>query len=331
MNAMLLAAGRSTRLGALGERLPKPLVPICGYPAIRFGCAALERAGFRDVVVNLHHHSEALRDALGDGSGSGLRIVYSDEPELLGTGGGLARAAGLLGEGPVLVMNAKVVADVDLRAVVAAHQTSGADATLVLRDDPDAASWGAITTDGEDRIVSILGTSGPQPARGPLTDRMFTGIQVVGPRIRARLRPIFSDTVRDGYIPALLDGAHLQAFVASGYFAEHSTPERYLQGNLALLHHPALISHPPGPLVGVDPSARIDASARLIPPLRIGAGVEVQAGAIVGPEVVLGTDSRVASGVHLTRTIVWPGVTVTASHADTVLTPDGPVKVAPSA
>lgn len=327
---MLLAAGRSTRLGALGERLPKPLVPICGYPAIRFGCAALERAGFQEVVVNLHHHSQALREALGDGRGSGLRVVYSDEPELLGTGGGLARAAALLGEGPVLVMNAKVVADVDLRAVVAAHEASGADATLVLRDDPDAAGWGAIAADAAGRIVSILGTSGPHPPRGLVTERMFTGIQVAGPRLRARLRPIFSDTVREGYIPALLEGAHLHAFVASGYFAEHSTPERYLQGNLVLLRNPALIPHPPGPLVGVDPSARIEAGAVLISPLRIGAGAVIQAGAVVGPDVVLGNHSRVAPGAHLTRTIVWSSVTATESHTDSVLTTEGPVKVGPS-
>jgi mannose-1-phosphate guanylyltransferase len=330
MNAMLLAAGRSTRLGALGERLPKPLVPICGYPAIQFGCAALERAGFREVVVNLHHHAQALRDALGNDPG-GLRVVYSDEPELLGTGGGLARAAALLGDGAVLVMNAKVVADIDLRAVVAAHEASGADATLVLRDDPDAARWGAIGADTEGRIVSILGASGPHPPRGPRVERMFTGIQVVGPRIRARLRPIFSDTVREGYIPALLEGAHLHAMVATGYFAEHSTPERYLQGNLALLRAPALIPHPPGPLVGIDPGARVEAGALLIPPLRIGAGAVVQSGAVVGPEVVLGDDTRVAPGARLTRTIVWPGVTAAGSHTDAVLTADGPVQVLPSA
>jgi mannose-1-phosphate guanylyltransferase len=329
MNAMLLAAGRSTRLGALGERLPKPLVPICGYPTIRFGCAALERAGFREVVVNLHHHAQALRDALGDGPG-GLRVVYSEEPELLGTGGGLARAAALLGDGAVLVMNAKVVADIDLSAVVAAHEASGADATLVLRDDPDAARWGAIAADAGGRIVSILGAAGPHPPRGPLVERMFTGIQVVGPRIRGRLRPIFSDTVRDGYIPALREGAHLHAVVATGYFAEHSTPERYLQGNLALLRAPTLIPHPPGPLVGIDPGARVEPGALLIPPLRIGAGAVVQSGAVVGPEVVLGDDTRVVPGAHLTRTVVWPGVTAAGSHTDTILTADGPVQVVPA-
>jgi len=324
MKAMLLAAGRSTRLGVLGERLPKPLVPICGYPAIRFGCAALVRAGFGEVVVNLHHHGRAIRTALGDGRDVGLAVAYSEEPELLGTGGGVAQAASLLGDGPVLVMNAKVVADVDLRAVVAAHEASGADATLVLRDDPDAAGWGAIATDPTGRIVSILGTSGSRPSQGPVTERMFTGIQVISARLRQRLRPVFSDTVRDAYIPALLEGAHLQSFVTGGYFAEHSTPERYLKGNLALLRDPTLVPHPPGPLVGIASGARIDPAARLIPPFRIASGAVVEAGVTIGPEVVLGEDTRMTAGAHLERTVVWPGVTLTGRHTTAVITPDGP-------
>jgi mannose-1-phosphate guanylyltransferase len=325
---MLLAAGRSTRLGALGERLPKPLVPICGYPAIRFGCAALAQAALGDVVVNLHHHGDAIRRALGDGGDMGLAITYSDEPELLGTGGGLARASALLGDGPVLVMNAKVVADVDLRAVLAAHAASGADATLVLRDDPDAAGWGAITADASGRIVSILGAAGPRAPTGAVVARMFTGIQVVCARIRDRLRPVFCDTVRDGFIPALQDGADLRAYVASGYFAEHSTPERYLQGNLALLRQPSLIPHPPGPLVGLDGRARIDPGARIVGPVRIAADAVVEAGAVVGPEVVLGAGARVASGVRISRSVVWPAATVTADCTSTVVTPDGPIPIA---
>jgi len=327
MKAMLLAAGRSTRLGVLGERLPKPLVPICGYPAIRFGCAALVRAGFRDVVVNLHHHGPAIRTALGDGRDIGLAVAYSDEPDLLGTGGGVAQAAPLLGDGPVLVMNAKVVADVDLRAVVEAHEASRADVTMVLRDDPDAARWGAVTADAAGRIVSILGTAGPRAPQGGLTARMFTGIQVISARLRQRLRPVFSDTVRDAYIPALLEGARLQAFVTGGYFAEHSTPERYLKGNLALLRDPALVPHPPGPLVGTDSAARIDPAARLIGPFRIAAGAVVEAGATVGPEVSLGENTRVATGAHLERTVVWPGVTATGHHANAVITSDGPQSI----
>jgi mannose-1-phosphate guanylyltransferase len=335
MKAMLLAAGRSTRLGALGERLPKPLVPICGYPAIRFGLQTLLQAGLSDVVVNLHHHAALIRAALGDGAAHGATVTYSDERELLGTGGGLAHAGALLGEGPVLVMNAKVVADVDLRAVLAAHRASGADATLVVRDDPDARGWGAIAADAAGRIVSILGQPGPDepkahPVDGPVAERMFTGIQIVGPSIRARLRPVFCDTVRDGYIPALREGANLRVFVADGYFAEHSTPERYLAGNLALLRQPALVRFPPGPLSGTHPSARIAPTARLVGPVRIDVDVVVGAGAIVGPDVVLGAGARVAAGVSLNRTVVWPGVSVDKNVAGAVCTPDGVVQIEPA-
>lgn len=326
---MLLAAGRSTRLGALGSRLPKPLVPVCGYPPIRFALSALVRAGLTDVVVNLHHHGDMIRAALGDGAAFGAAVTYSPEVELLGTGGGLAHARPLLGPGPVLAMNAKVVADVDLQAVVQAHLASGADATLVLRDDPRAREWGPIAADQTGRIVSILG-QGLQAAVTPIgavVERMFTGIQVVGPAILDRLRPVFCDTVRDGYIPALGGGANIRAFVLEGYFAEHSTPERYLAGNLALLRQPGLLRFPPGPLDGIDATAFVDPTARLQPPVRIDAGAYVGAGAVVGPDVVVGTGASVGAGVHLSRVVVWPDVAVTADAHDAVITGDAVVSV----
>src|SRR5580692_12787256 len=137
MNVMLLAAGRSTRLGALGAALPKPLVPICGYPAIAFGLTACARAGLARAVVNVFHHGDVLRETLGAAS-QGVSLAYSVETELLGTGGGLALARPRFDAGAVLVMNAKVVANLELRALLAAHAAGGAHATMLLRDDPDA-------------------------------------------------------------------------------------------------------------------------------------------------------------------------------------------------
>src|SRR5688500_10234635 len=110
MQVMILAAGKSTRLGSLGAVLPKPLVPVCGYPAITFGLALCRHAGLHDVVVNLHHHGDLIREALGDGAAHRVKIAYSDEAEeLLGTGGGVKRARGLFRSEPVLIMNGKVV------------------------------------------------------------------------------------------------------------------------------------------------------------------------------------------------------------------------------
>src|SRR5437868_5008735 len=102
---MLLAAGRSTRLGALGLAAPKPLVPVCGHPAIRFGLHAAARAGARRAVVNVFHRGDLVQAVLGERAVSGasgttsdrrpaveIAIAYSVETELLGTGGGLAKA-----------------------------------------------------------------------------------------------------------------------------------------------------------------------------------------------------------------------------------------------
>src|SRR5262245_63646284 len=102
MNAMLLAAGRSTRLGPLGAALPKPLVPVCGYPAIAYGLAACARAGFGRAVVNVFHHGDLLRQTLGARQG-GVALAYSVETELLGTGGGIAKARELMDPGRLLV------------------------------------------------------------------------------------------------------------------------------------------------------------------------------------------------------------------------------------
>ena len=138
-------------------------------------------------------------------------------------------------------MNAKVVADLDLAAFTAAHGGGGAVATMLVRDDPDARRWGAIASDETGRVVGILDARSPRPPEGRVTERMFTGVHVVEPALLDRLKPVFSDVIRDAYIPALLAGETIRAEILPGYFAEHSTPERYLEGNLALLANPALV------------------------------------------------------------------------------------------
>jgi NDP-sugar pyrophosphorylase family protein len=323
MNAMLLAAGRSTRLGALGLTLPKPLVPVCGIPAIGFGLHAAARAGARRAVVNVFHRGDLIQRAIGDGRAFGIDVDYSVEEELLGTGGGLAKARALFGPGPVLVMNAKVVAELDLSGLWGTHARSGAVATMLLRDDPDPRRWGAIATDATGRVVGILDARSPRPPEGPVTERMFTGVHVLAPGLLDRLQPVVCDVIRDAYVPALGAGETISAVVCEGYFAEHSTPERYLAGNLALLRDPGRLSDPPGPLVGVDGDASIAADANLVSPHRIQAGAVVEAGATIGPDVVLGAGARVTAGVRLSRAVVWAGATVSADATDVVVTPSG--------
>jgi NDP-sugar pyrophosphorylase family protein len=225
-----------------------------------------------------------------------------------------------------LVINGKVVADVDLRDFLSGHVESGAEGSLLLRDDPDPRKWGAIGVDATGRVVSILTARSPIPPEGPVTERMFTGIHVMEPSLLERLRPQPCDVIRDAYIPALEAGARIAAQALGGYFAEHSTPARYLAGNLDLLHNPSLVPHPPGPLTGIAPTAQT-AGARLVPPYRIGAGAVVEAGAEIGPAVVIGARARIGAAARVRNAVVWADTAVDGELDRAVATPEGVVPI----
>jgi len=308
----------------MGLALPKPLLPVCGYPVITFGIELCRRAGLTDIVINLHHHGDKIGQSLGDGSRFGVRLRYSAEEELLGTGGALWKARYMFSPGPVLVLNGKVAADIDLRAVMAAHgdAAQGTVATMVVREDPNPELWAPIGVDTTGAVLSIRGKRADRTALGRVLPRMFTGIHVVEPGLLDRLPQGVSDVIGDAYIPALLAGNRIGSLTMTGYFAEHSTPERYLAGNLDLLQNPAFLPQAPGPLVGVDAGAQVDPSAHICAPVRIAAGAVVEAGAVVGPLTVVCAGGRVAAGAEIARSVVWPGATASGKQVGAVFTPE---------
>src|SRR6185295_13685739 len=96
MRAMILAAGYGTRLWPLTIDRAKPAIPFMGKPLVGYVAEYLASYGFEDVVVNLHHRPESVREALGDGSRFGARFHYVEEHEILGTGGAIVNARELL-------------------------------------------------------------------------------------------------------------------------------------------------------------------------------------------------------------------------------------------
>ena len=113
MKAMILAAGRGTRLRPLTDHTPKPLLPVAGKPLIEYHIEALAVADIHDLVINHAHLGERVEQLLGDGSRWGVEIKYSPEAEALGTGGGIFKALPLLGPQPFTVVNGDVWTDYD--------------------------------------------------------------------------------------------------------------------------------------------------------------------------------------------------------------------------
>ncbi|MGB8511041.1 MAG: nucleotidyltransferase family protein, partial [Pyrinomonadaceae bacterium] len=108
MRAMILAAGYGTRLWPLTIDRAKPAIPFMGRPLVGYVAEYLAAYGCRDVVVNLHHRPESVREALGDGSRFGVRLHYVEEPTILGTSGALDNARALLDGDTFIVINGKL-------------------------------------------------------------------------------------------------------------------------------------------------------------------------------------------------------------------------------
>ncbi len=202
MKAMILAAGLGTRLRPLTHTTPTVLLPVAGRPILEWNLLLLKRHGITEVIINLYHLGEQIVRALGDGARLGLRLAYSHEPTLQGTGGGIKQAAPFLKGGPFLVLNGDTLSDCDLTALIAAHRASRALATLAVRDDPEASSWGPVC--------------------------MFAGIQVMEQAVLDAIPP-GPGSIIDVYGSLLRQGRLLHGYRMSGYWSDIGTQERYAQ------------------------------------------------------------------------------------------------------
>lgn len=239
MRAMVLAAGLGTRLRPLTLDRPKPLVELAGRPVIAYNLSLLRRYGVRDVIINLHHHGDALRAALGDGSGFDLRIHYSPEDPLLDTGGAIKNAEALLAPDDFLVLNGDTVIDLPLDRLIAAHSARRATATLVLRHDPEQARYGLVEIDDGARVRRFLGAPPDWPA--PLEPYMFAGVHMLSSRVfdyMPELRPI--SITREVYPRMLAADEPLYGFPFTGFWRVIDTADDLARAERALAVAPPL-------------------------------------------------------------------------------------------
>ncbi|MBM4123903.1 MAG: NDP-sugar synthase [Nitrospira sp.] len=225
MKAMILAAGLGTRLRPLTNHRPKPLLPIAGRPLIVWNLLLLRRHGITEVIVNLHHLGPLIEEALGDGAALGLRLTYSYEPVILGTGGGIKQAEPFFCGEPFLVLNSDTLLEIDLGAVMQFHHRQGGLATMVLRDDPEAARWGAVEVDADQRVLRINGRGVADV--GPSATRMFAGVHVMHPKLLRDVPAGRESSIIDAYIREIERGEAVFGFRMTGYWSDVGTPQRY--------------------------------------------------------------------------------------------------------
>lgn len=191
MRAMIFAAGLGTRLKPLTDTMPKALLPLAGKTLLQWQIERLQAAGISDIVVNIHHLGEQIIDYLQQNDGFGCRVQISDERDaLLETGGGLLKAASLLGENePVLVCNVDILSNIDLPRLMAAHKAD--DLATVVVSNRETQRYLLFSGEGALRGWMNRKTGEYRPASAEKEDLVpmaFSGMQIVSPEFFAELR-----------------------------------------------------------------------------------------------------------------------------------------------
>ncbi len=243
MKAMILAAGFGTRLFPLTIDRTKPAIPFLGKPLVGYVAEYIARFGIRDIIVNLHHQPDSVKAALGDGTDFGVAITYTiEKPDILGTAGALANAREYLEDAPFLIVNGKIITDIDISAAMETHQQSGALATMVLKPNIKREKFTIVET--ESGYIKRFGPHAAPVTEEELRDTehdiatplMFTGIHILEPRVLDLIKPdVYSDIVPDVYIPALRAGEKIAAHISTGNWYELSTIPRYLDISLSMM------------------------------------------------------------------------------------------------
>lgn len=313
MKAMVLGAGLGTRMAPLAGRIAKPALPILGEPLALRMVRMLASQGVSQVVVNTHAHPDSLRLALAEAP---IPVVFSHEPTLRGTGGGVLGARRWLeGPDPFLVLNGDMVVDVDLAALLRSHRAGGTLATLLLRDDPRKRAFGELGYDAAGGLCRITDrvSTGPESGSG-----LFTGVHLLEPALFERMpdRTTF-DSMVDVYVPLLRQGIRLSTSLQSrsACWWPAGTPSELLDANLEALKGLPEVQYGNGqdPRNSIYLGLKSRVEGEIEGPAWIGNAAVVEAGGRAGPWIVLSPGSRVASGARIERSLALPGAVVEAN------------------
>lgn len=218
MKAFILAAGNGSRLKPLTDHVPKPLLPVIGRPSICFQLAGLRMAGIEDIIINIHHLGDKIRDFFEHHRNFGFNIHFSEEESLLGTGGALKKCSDMLNE-PFLLLNADIVSNLNITVLMIAMEQYK-DQTILALSKESLEDKYSVAVKGS-RIVDFSGLANS----GYADDHEYIGAAIIMPELVKMLPEGVSHIVNSGFIPQAKKGA-LAYYLHPGWWFDTGTKVR---------------------------------------------------------------------------------------------------------
>jgi mannose-1-phosphate guanylyltransferase len=322
MKAMILAAGKGTRVRPLTYDLPKPMIPVLGKPVMAYLIEHLRKHGITEIMVNVSHLHEKIEEYFGEGEQFGVQIGYSFEGYTKEDGGVVAVPIGSAGgmkkiqefggffDDTTIVLCGDALIDLDLKAALLEHRRKGAMATVITKEVPwdKVSSYGVVVTDQEGRITQFQEKPKQEEA---LSNFISTGIYIFEPEVIDLIPSGVEFDIGSQLFPLLAEkGMPFYAqgrpfnWLDIGSVSDYwEVLQNVLTGEVNHMDVPG-IQIEPGLWTGLNTS--IDWRGTTIKgPVYIGSGVKIEAGAtIIGPTWI-GHGSHICEGAEVVRSVLF--------------------------
>lgn len=285
------------------------MMPLVDRPFVAHQIALLRRHGVTDVVFSCGYRPGALEAYFGDGAAEGMRIRYVVDPVPLGTAGAIKNAQHVLdAEQRILVLNGDVLTDLDLGALVAAHEESEVLGSLTLTDVDDPSRYGLVRLFADRTVEAFVEKPDPGDLRPGEPFRINAGTYLFEAAVLDEIPDGVACSIERDVFPRLATDGRLAGYPSGAYWRDIGTPESYLQAHVDVLTGAVRTEAPLGDrYLGagcvLEEGAVVDGHSSL------GTGTHVWDDAIVDQSVI-GETGRVGVGAHLEGAIVGAGVEI---------------------
>jgi mannose-1-phosphate guanylyltransferase len=321
MKAMILAAGKGTRVRPITHTTPKPMIPIMQKPVMEFLLELLRQHGFNQIMVNVSHLSEEIENYFRDGQRFGVQIAYSFEGRIedgkligdaLGSAGGLKRIQDFqpFFDDTFVVLCGDALIDLDLGEAVRRHKEKGAMASLITkRVLPDqVSSYGVVVSDPDGRVLSFQEKPSVEDAA---SDMINTGIYIFEPEVFDFIPSGEPFDIGSELFPKLVEaGAPFFALPMEFEWVDIGKVPDYwqairsvLQGDVRQVQVPG-VEVRPGIFTGLNVAANWD-KINVDGPIYVGGMTKIEDGAtIIGPAMI-GPSCHICEGATVDNSIIF--------------------------
>ncbi len=321
MKAMILAAGKGTRVRPITYTIPKPMIPILQKPVMEFLLELLRQHGFDQIMVNVSHLAEEIESYFRDGQRFGVQIAYSFEGrivdgtlvgEAIGSAGGMKKIQDFYPffDDTFVVLCGDALIDLDLTAAVKWHKSKGSIATIIMKSVPqeEVSSYGVVVTDEDNRVKAFQEKPKVDEA---LSTNINTGIYIFEPEVLKYIPSGVEFDIGSQLFPKLVEmGAPFYAIPMEFEWVDiGKVPDYWRAINGVLLGEIKNVQIPgqqvaPGIYTGLNVAVNWD-KVDITGPVYIGGMTRIEDGAkIVGPAMI-GPNCWICSGATVENSVIF--------------------------